>query len=210
MNLTQIFSSMLALQEQINQRIHADWRNQNHAWHRAIWVECAELLDHYGWKWWKQQSQDVAQVQLELIDIWHFGLSALLQQEQRHTLLVSHLLQAYQQATSQINPESFAEQIEQFVLQTLTTKTFNASLFLQLFPSVQLSMDELYRIYLSKNVLNIFRQDNGYQQGSYRKHWNGLEDNEHLQQIMRDLDLHHPLVRNQLYDALATRYAESN
>ena len=57
---------------------HPDWRGQGYPWYRAIWVECAELLDHYGWKWWKHQTPDLEQVQLELVDIWHFGLSDLL------------------------------------------------------------------------------------------------------------------------------------
>ncbi len=37
---------MLKLQEQINIRVHPQWREQQFAWHRAIWVESAELLDH--------------------------------------------------------------------------------------------------------------------------------------------------------------------
>ena len=34
--------------------------------------ECSELLDHYGWKWWKHQATDLDQVKLEIVDIWHF------------------------------------------------------------------------------------------------------------------------------------------
>ncbi len=207
MDLALTFSTMLSMQEQINQRIHEDWRAQNHDWCRAIWVECAELLDHYGWKWWKKQDRDLAQVQLEVIDIWHFGLSALLQSEKRHAIIAHALAQDFQQTNYDQNSSiSFAAQIEQLVLETLKTRQFHAPLFFKLLPAAQLSMDDLYRTYLSKNVLNLFRQDHGYQQGSYHKHWNGLEDNEHLRVIMTSVDLHHPEVRDQLYLGLKSSY----
>ena len=71
-------ATMLKLQSEMNTKVHADWQQQNFEWYRAIWIECAELLDHYGWKWWKKQTPDVDQIALELVDIWHFGLSILL------------------------------------------------------------------------------------------------------------------------------------
>jgi dimeric dUTPase (all-alpha-NTP-PPase superfamily) len=66
---------MLELQNAMNTRVHNEWRDQGFEWYRAIWIESAELMDHYGWKWWKHQKPDVEQVKLELIDIWHFGLT---------------------------------------------------------------------------------------------------------------------------------------
>ena len=78
---------MLNLQDKINKKVHADWKTQNFEWYRAIWVECAELLDHYGWKWWKKQIPNTGQIQLELVDIWHFGLSILLMENNKDCLL---------------------------------------------------------------------------------------------------------------------------
>jgi hypothetical protein len=37
---------------------------------------------------------------------------------------------------------------------------------------------------MGKLILNIFRQDNGYIEGSYVKIWNGKEDNEVLMTLM--------------------------
>lgn len=42
---------------------------------------------------------------------------------------------------------------------------------------IELSFNELYQRYLVKNVLNRFRQDHGYADGSYIKTWNNDEDN---------------------------------
>ena len=58
------------------------------------------------------------------------------------------------------------------------------ALFLQLLSASALSPLALYRHYVGKNMLNRFRQDHGYRDGSYRKLWDGREDNEHLTQII--------------------------
>ena len=41
---------------------------------------------------------------------------------------------------------------------------------------------------LVKNVLNKFRQDNGYKTGEYSKVWFGKEDNVHLEEILNKLE----------------------
>ena len=58
---------MMDLQHTHNQQVHPHWHKQNYPFHRAIWTECAELLDHYGWKWWKLQEPDLVQVKLEIV-----------------------------------------------------------------------------------------------------------------------------------------------
>jgi hypothetical protein len=35
-------------------------------------------MDHAGYKWWKHAEPDFEQIQLEVVDIWHFGMSALM------------------------------------------------------------------------------------------------------------------------------------
>jgi hypothetical protein len=48
--------------------------------------------------------------------------------------------------------------------------------------------DDLYRSYVAKNVLNMFRQDHGYKRGDYIKVWDGQEDNEVLAELITSLD----------------------
>ena len=53
-NLVEKILEMLQMQADMNARVDADWRSRGREWYRAIWIECAELMDHYGgWKWWK-------------------------------------------------------------------------------------------------------------------------------------------------------------
>ena len=49
-----------------------------------------------------------------------------------------------------------------------------------------LDLETLYRLYVGKNILNQFRQDNGYKEGSYIKVWNGTEDNVVMKRIWED------------------------
>ena len=72
--------------------------------------------------------------------------------------------------------------------------------------SVEMDFDELYRQYVGKNVLNFFRQDNGYKDGSYIKQWQGREDNEHLVEILAELDSAAANYGEVVYQSLQQRY----
>ena len=205
--LTQL-NTMLDLQDQMNTLVHPDWRQQNFAWYRAIWTECAEMLDHYGWKWWKKQHCDVDQVQLELIDIWHFGLSIVLMNNQMNNQdrqqVVASLAKQYTQSV--VSDLDFRELLEQFTVDVLQHKHFDAKLFFPLMHSIDLTMEQLFKSYVGKNILNRFRQDHGYQSGTYHKQWQGREDNEHLVEILAELDSGAADFVDQLYVAMQQRY----
>lgn len=194
---------MLRLQDEINSVVNTDWRGQNFPWYRAIWVESAELLDHYGWKWWKKQSPEMDQVKLELVDIWHFGLSLELQHGAPEAV-AERMLGELKATTASAG--DFREHLEAFTLNTLASRSFDLLGFAQLMADVELDFAELYRRYVGKNVLNRFRQDNGYKDGSYVKTWQGREDNEHLAELAGLLDTAAADYSEQLYLALESRY----
>jgi len=195
---------MLELQDSMNTKVNANWQTQGYEWYRAIWVECAELLDHYGWKWWKKQSPDTEQVALELIDIWHFGLSILLQSGTKPELIIA---QIQNQLVIKTDEKDFRLDLEKFVASTLTDRQFHIALFGRLMAGINMSFDQLYRGYVGKNVLNFFRQDHGYKDGSYRKHWHdGREDNEHLVEAVLSLDATKVEFKDELYVELKARY----
>lgn len=203
--MQQQIEAMLELQNEMNIKVHPQWREQGYEWYRAIWIECAEMLDHYGWKWWKKQSPDIEQVKLELIDIWHFGLSALLS----NNVAANDIARAVQQQLAAGETlEVFALELEKFVEKTLATKYFDISGFVRVMQTMDMDMDELYRGYVGKNVLNFFRQDHGYKQGTYQKTWAGREDNEHLVEISIQLDATSSDFRDSLYRQLKIRYQE--
>jgi dimeric dUTPase (all-alpha-NTP-PPase superfamily) len=197
---------MLDLQDAMNTKVTANWQAQGYEWYRAIWVECAELLDHYGWKWWKKQAPDTEQVALELIDIWHFGLSILLQSGAASDDIIARLQNELVISTDE---KDFRLDLEKFVAATLADHQFHIGLFARLMAGINMSFEQLYRGYVGKNVLNFFRQDHGYKDGSYRKHWHdGREDNEHLVEAVLSLDATRVEFKDELYQALVVRYQQ--
>ncbi len=198
---------MLDLQEAMNTRVNPEWRQKGFEWYRAIWIECAELMDHYGWKWWKKQQPDNEQVKLELIDIWHFGLSIMLEQGLTAEDIAQQL-SAGMASQDDVSLDEFRERLEVFAGDTLSHKTFSLDKFIPLLSAMDISFEELYTGYVGKNVLNFFRQDHGYQDGSYQKEWGGLEDNEHLVEISQSLDGSSADFKDTLYSALSERYQQ--
>jgi dimeric dUTPase (all-alpha-NTP-PPase superfamily) len=55
---------------------------------RAIYMECAELIDSYPWKHWKNTNDvvDTLNVKIEMIDILHFILSLGIEYELKRLL----------------------------------------------------------------------------------------------------------------------------
>ena len=205
--MQQALVNMLTMQDRMNSRVHEKWAEQGFEWYRAAWIECGELIEHYGYKWWKKQDADMEQVRLEVIDIWHFGLSALFKDgksiEQIAREIASELDGFKRQGLD------VREATEALALHTLQTKGFSPTLFWELMLASGLDFDRLYSAYVGKNVLNFFRQDNGYKEGTYVKNWAGREDNEHLVELVETLDSGAADFSDQVYQALERRYGES-
>lgn len=200
--------TMATMQVAHNAQVHAEWRTQGYAYYRAIWVECAEMLDHFGWKWWKQQTPDLDQVKLELVDIWHFALSELLRAERLDDTVVEALW-GLESSGDCADPEAFRVALEALAADTLANRSFNVELFVTTMAALPMSYDELFTLYIGKNVLNHFRQDHGYKDGTYRKTWSGREDNEHLIELMGAIDVAPDKFADALQAALTERYADT-
>ena len=211
---------MLKLQTNINQSIHPDWRNQHYAWYRAIWTECAELMDHISWKWWKHNPPNLTQIHLEIVDIWHFGLSDCLQNSEDENT-IAHALGNSALNLHELNtptgPVSAADlyridllnAVERLARDCLSLNRFPLGAFSDVINHALLSLPELFRLYVGKNVLNQFRQDFGYQTGNYQKRWDNKEDNEHLSDILSKLDPSHEGFKQQVYDRLKQCYPKA-
>ena len=197
--------TMLRMQDRMNTRVHPQWIDQGFAWHRAIWVECAELVDHYGYKWWKHQDHDLAQVQLEVVDIWHFGMSASFRPGLALEELAATMAGEWGQSDSS-GGAGVLEAAEKLAGIAAGEGRFSVADFAALLSAAQMSFEDLVRQYLGKNVLNFFRQDNGYKEGTYRKLWQGREDNEHLMELLAQIDTGAADAEQQLYAALDQRY----
>lgn len=188
-------------------------------WRRCIYMECAELIDSFNWKHWKDidMAPDWENVTIELVDIWHFVMSLGLEYyKNEHLGTIEDI--ANEIADSQYfdafcleshRPDAkdallIVSVIEHFMKDALDEQPFYklSDDFLESALQCGLNLDTLYKYYVAKNVLNKFRQDNGYKEGSYRKTWNGKEDNVFLSELMEG----EPLGIEAIYLALEAEY----
>lgn len=143
---------------------------------------------------------------LELIDIWHFGLSIELMSGDSYDQIAERMLESLD-LTESVRGDLKLD-VERFAEATLKTRLFDVKAFCTLLVDVDLSFDDLYSSYVGKNVLNFFRQDNGYKEGTYIKVWGGQEDNEHLVEAIKALDANHSDFKELLYKELSRRYGQ--
>jgi hypothetical protein len=143
------------------------------------------------------------QVKLEIVDIWHFGMSMLL--DGRSVELIAADLVADLNKNS-IPIRGVLEDTDELATSELATRKFSITDFTAMLNSAEMTMDDLYIAYVGKNVLNFFRQDNGYKEGTYIKNWAGREDNEHLVELAAELEKSADNFSEQLYQALDLRY----
>ena len=205
--------TMLTLQARMNAKVNPQWVTAAYPYLRAVVVEGAEAMEHRGWKWWKKQDSDLEQLQMELVDIWHFTLShILLAHKGDEGAALQELLNS--QATDMIHFDGHQyiiaelDLVSKLELNTglAVSRRISIPLFEALLADCNMDWKDLFCQYVGKNVLNFFRQDHGYKEGSYRKLWSGREDNEHLVEIMADLDSEHTDFQHMLYASLKDRY----
>ncbi len=203
-DMKQKIITMLELQDSMNTKVNTDWRAAGNEWYRAIWMEASEMLEHYGWKWWKKQEPEVMQVKLEVVDIVHFALSIRLQQNKSLDETAALIASEFENS---MQAEDIKKSIECLALLTLTDQGAHFTFIAGIMKQLDMPFDELYEIYVGKNVLNMFRQDNGYKEGTYKKIWNGREDNEYLADILKQLNTDSQTFQDDVYAALSQGYA---
>jgi len=208
---------MLTLQDRLNSIINPDWVNGGARFLRAAFVESAEALEHHGWKWWKKQTIDLPQVQMELIDILHFYLSHTLVSARGNAsdatlLLVADLaspeaivLDGHTYRLPDLDVPQLLELIGGLaVCGRASYKTLEHTM-----ARCELTWQDTFTQYVSKNVLNLFRQENGYKTGTYVKIWQGEEDNVVLARLMSALDPARPDFADALHSGLQQAYADA-
>ncbi len=201
---------MLQLQAQLNEATNGEkWTDgitKNGKvinWKRCIYMECAEMIDSFSWKHWKSinQEPDWDNLQIEVVDVWHFIISLAIENYSRELkggvedlALNISLLESFTKID--IDESKFAtqdeviEKVENVMRLVLAKDSLELedllSEFFDLVVMSGLNLQTLYRLYVGKNILNQFRQENGYKDGTYIKVWDGEEDNVVMKRIWEE------------------------
>ncbi len=218
-------TSMLQLQQQLNDATNGkEWEEGVTAqgkiinWKRCIYLECAELVESYPWKHWKNISApaDTENIKIEVVDIWHFVMSEVLRLNRGRDIeeIAKEIksLQNFciiQDEAKEIDDNHLDQiaNIEDFIKTIFMEASWQDILekYLTILAQSGLNVDSLYSLYIGKNILNQFRQDHGYKDGTYKKLWGNVEDNVVMQEILKE---HPNITPYELYDALKERYED--
>lgn len=184
-------------------------------WLRCIHMEVAELIDSTPWKHWKNinDDPDMNNIHVELVDIWHFLMSYVLQETnvpRAISLVNTHCIY---EASDDIDIKLMVKEAEKLSYIALAIETGNMPTFSgierfidQFFRCCKisgLSFTWLQKLYIGKNCLNKFRQDHGYKEGTYIKVWNGGEDNVVMVQKLENIE---NVSFDELYNELEKEY----
>ena len=200
---------MFALQKKLNDDTNGiNWElginkfDKEINWLRCIHMEVAELIDSTPWKHWKNISDapDINNIHIELVYVWHFLMSYILQETN------------IPKAVSMVNTHCIYEAVDiedmdiklvvkeaeklsyiAFAIETGNMPQFSGverfiDQFFRCCKISGLSFNWLQKLYIGKNALNKFRQDNGYKEGTYIKVWNGKEDNEVMIALLDNME----------------------
>lgn len=174
------FDSLFEMQDKLNQMTcqnnfgHTDWCKMGFNWNLAILDEVMEIRGHLGWKWWKGSDayntgltiDNKEQIKLEVIDLLHFMLSKELNLEDgadsNYITKTTWYGQNYKW--------SFTDSLDEIV-EAANWSHAPWVAWYQLCCHLELGAKEIMEIYTGKYALNMFRQENGYGDGSYLKNW---------------------------------------
>lgn len=189
-----------------------DWtRTTQHNYGRAIAVEAAEAMEHVGHKWWKDKETDWDQLIMELIDIVHFELCNGIQrtgQVQPDQAGIEYLWLEWNNIKRvETNKEYLLSKLDKISRLALIGGSVMTLLF-PLFKACGLTGDDVFKLYIGKNVLNRFRRDHGYKDGSYVKQWGQWEDNQVLTYALKEIDTSAEEFEAVLYSGLQAKYKE--
>ena len=220
---------MLELQQELNDATNGtNWENgltkngKKIDWRRCIYLEAAELVESYPWKHWKNidASPDYANIKIEIVDIWHFVMSEALRLykvEKLGTITdIANAVSSMEEFTNfsqnekgeQLDAYEEIALVEEMIQILFCNSDINALVisFLTMASKLNLKLPELYELYVGKNILNKFRQNHGYKEGTYIKIWNGDEDNVIMQKILAS---NADVTPEALYSALEEAYPKA-
>jgi len=184
------YSDFLYLQDDLNKVINPNWESELTPDHFATQVvdELAELLGSgVEYKWWKHidpDKFDEHNFKIEIIDVLFFTLSKMMVES---PLFRSEL---YPDETNRLihsdNKINYVNFIELLQIILNSDAYCTEDLVDYIINAADMNLEEASAYYVTKFVLNNFRQHSGYKDGTYVKVDDGVEDNERLRGLIQD------------------------
>lgn len=209
---SKIFQDIVNMQDELNEKVIPGWREANLNWSNAVLSECNEYLDCFHWKWWKSGPDgaelgeviDKDNLIVESIDLLHLLISQYLSETKSSNEHLGDLLTStYKKIQEKNEALTCIGSVSFDIVKTMKVLLSNSidaqpgyaiTALMVILDDLGLSAVDIYEHYLSKNLLNFFRNLNGYKDPNvnYPKYVDGIEDNvifkNIVSQIIEEMD----------------------
>lgn len=194
-NIKSIFESIVDIQLSVQDTVMPTWRQSRIDPVIAYQLELAEAIAQLGRtevsEWWKKADFNKEQYILELTDALVFAILAQGKEDDPEDIvesLCNTMPLLYTQGELDNVEEKAVYLSETILFDNRFPENSYSRLFNLLLAECE-SFESIYSWYLGKSVLNKFRKENGYKDGTYVKVWeDGQEDNVWLAKIADNID----------------------
>ena len=186
--------------------------NRNILWKRCMYMEACEAIDSFpAWKHWKDihSKPDFNNLYIEVVDILHFLASDIIETKGSVEDAIEKFVFAYENKPKRNTVASNDEIInllEELAKSAICGKTPTYEFLAVVDAIPNFDLNDAYLLYIGKNCLNQVRQDNGYKEGTYKKLWDGKEDNVYMQRYTTE---NPNTTYQELYDYLTSEYKKA-
>lgn len=206
-------------------------------WELCLVDEIMELINSVPWKHWTDINKeiDTENIKIELVDILHFIISEVMSKynskdvvkQLANSSLLTDIMGVVKVGRRDITTKNIkTDTVISYSMELLrcVVNKHNAIELLKTYFKlikeindvvIQFNLVDVYRLFLGKAVLNRFRYNHGYKDGTYKKLWNGVEDNKYIIDLVSGIDnelLFKPLTSSkldtELYSKLEEKYKE--
>lgn len=236
MTVRDCMETMCSLQAEANTKMAgSDWllNTDKYDYASAIRDEVVEAAVSAGWRpWWRgagpDTELDINNLHLELVDIYHFHMSLLMQElatpepstesgtgsgpesgvdlPRIQKASAAHLAGVWEYGLGAPNVGKI--NLNTYLGTVLTQGAVSATWHLfRTMAQAGLDLSRLYRYYVAKNALNLFRTNLGYKQDRSVKYWEpNVEDNYYVMELARS---NTPIHGSQdMYNKIGEKYTE--
>lgn len=204
------------MQKRINNEVDPQWLLKKYSWKVAILVEMVEGIDSTSWKWWKSSTNDWLNFETEMIDGLFFTIAKIIELKQEESAKIFFFNYMMQDKNTPMQPvvrddelaKKLVKEISEDFLRIIALDHYMAIIpaWFKIWNMLGNDTTEVFKRYKLKFVLNMFRQQNGYNNKTYIKMWNGVEDNKVAIRLAEDIAYDENYEEN-LKEALTKEYA---
>jgi len=206
------WNQIINMQKTTNSEIDPEWEKKKLDWTTAMVVESSELIDSINWKWWKHMITDWDNIEIEMIDLLHFIFAKAIElktESELYAIVIVKESSVQKMSRDKELSDYIINEVSQMLIPAILREDmiYTIMIWLDIWFKLGYTSNDIFKVYKMKNVLNKFRQNHNYKTGTYKKLWNGLEDNVYAQRVTKNIQYTNNFC-DELYNELETIYSE--